>query len=494
MHYLVLSERSKWLLFGSAAVVAGTLLAFTPPLVAVVWLIALAAIGLFLTDPVWPVGFAILSVPAQQLILLPGGISLTQLCFIMLALSLLIRQPRPWPALGAPGWALAGLIWTLALSAAFTPLSRSEGLKETLRWGTVLLVYVATVWLCQDQSRLAWRRAVLITCLLAAPALTALIGIGQFVSGIGPESFAIGGGRVRAYGTIGQPNSFAGYLNQAWPLAIGIVLAAGEAGNWRNRRRWLTLLVVMIAAGCLLGGLLATFSRGGWLGALVGALTMAIAFVSRYGRQVLPRLAFALALAGIGGLLLLNSGLAPAALTNRVNSILTNLRPFDVRGVKITPENFAVVERMAHLQAAWHIIQERPWLGMGPGNFSLAYERLVYSGQSPTWIKPWYDSRGHAHNYYLHIGAEAGALGLIAYLGFLGSVWYTGLQAIQSARDWFTRSIALGGIGVIGAVTGHNLFENLHVLNMGVQFGAIIALLVGIRLNHSPQHTREEAL
>lgn len=192
-------------------------------------------------------------------------------------------------------------------------------------------------------------------------------------------------------------------------------------------------------------------------------------------------------IAGLGGLLLLNSGLVPAAFSSRVTSILENLRPFDARGVEITPDNFAVVERMAHLQAAWHMIQERPLVGMGPGNFSIAYERLVYSGQTPTWIKPWYDSRGHAHNYYLHIAAESGLIGALAYLVWLGSVWYIAIGAVRRARDWLTRGIALGGIGVIGALSGHNLFENLHVLNMGVQLGAVIALLATITAEPASQ-------
>jgi O-antigen ligase len=135
---------------------------------------------------------------------------------------------------------------------------------------------------------------------------------------------------------------------------------------------------------------------------------------------------------------------------------------------------------MAHLQAAWHMVQERPLLGVGPGNFSIAYERLVYSGQSPTWIKPWYDSRGHAHNYYLHITAESGLIGASAYLVFLGSIWYSAIRALRQAQTWMIRGITLGGIGVAGALNGHNLFENLHVLNMGVQFGVIIAMLATI--------------
>ncbi|WP_298816582.1 O-antigen ligase family protein [Chloroflexus sp.] len=468
-----------WWLAG--AVTIGVGLAIAPPLTTVWWLLGLVALGLALADPVWPVALAILSVPFQQLVELPGGLSVTQFCFGLVALRLLWQVVRQsWPRPGLPGIALFGLIWTLGLAAVLTPLSRIEAIKETLRWGTVLLIYLAADWALRDPSRVAWRRAVLITCLLVAPAVTALIGIGQFLTGIGPESFAIGNGRVRAYGTIGQPNSFAGYLNQAWPLAVGMALALLETRQWRTARFWGTLCIIGMAGISLIGGLLASFSRGGWLGAAVGVLAIGVTFAGRYGRSMIGNVITVTLMTGLSGLILLNSGLLPASLSNRLTSIIENLRPFDARGVEITPANFAIVERMAHLQAALHMIEERPLFGVGPGNFSVAYERLVYSGETATWIKPWYDSRGHAHNYYLHIAAESGLIGATAYLIFLGSVWYTAIRAVRHAQDWMTRGIAIGGLGVVGALSGHNLFENLHVLNMGVQFGVVIALLATI--------------
>jgi len=474
-------QRWIWLI---GAGLAGLLLAFTPPLVAASWLLSITALGLAICDPVWPVALAVLSVPFQQLVTLPGGLSVTQACLIVVLLSLFRQLSQPWPALKPPGIALVIFIWMLALSAATTPLSRSEALKETLRWTTVLLIYTATVWVLQDPSRISWRRKVLITCLLVAPGITALIGIGQFLTGIGPESFAIAGGRVRAYGTIGQPNSFAGYMNQAWPLAVGLIVALIETRP-RPSQFWPILCALGIAAGSLLGGLLTSFSRGGWLGALIGGLITAIVFAGRYGRTMVIRTGITVLLISISSILLLQSGILPPALSNRITSITDNLRLFDPRHVEITPSNFAIVERMAHLHAAWRMLQERPLLGIGPGNFSIAYERPTYSGSTPTWIKPWYHSRGHAHNYYLHIAAESGLIGFSAYWGFIGSIWYCIIRAAQQTHHALIRGIILGGTGVVGALNGHNLFENLHVLNMGIQFGVVIALLATLNTGNT---------
>src|SRR5207244_4477150 len=73
-----------------------------------------------------------------------------------------------------------------------------------------------------------WQAAGLVACLLLAPAADAAIGLAQFATGDGPSSFRIAAGSpfVRAYGTIGAPNSFAGYLNMAWPLALALAVGA----------------------------------------------------------------------------------------------------------------------------------------------------------------------------------------------------------------------------------------------------------------------------
>lgn len=74
--------------------------------------------------------------------------------------------------------------------------------------------------------RRRWQLWALVACLLLAPAAEAALGLAQFVRGYGPPSFRLAAGLpfVRAYGTIGQPNSFAGYLNMAWPLALALAV------------------------------------------------------------------------------------------------------------------------------------------------------------------------------------------------------------------------------------------------------------------------------
>src|SRR5262249_6717054 len=131
-----------------------------------------------------------------------------------------------------------------------------------------------------------WHIVGLVACLLLAPAADAAIGLAQFASGDGPPSFRIAAGSpfVRAYGTIGAPNSFAGYMNMAWPLALA--LGAGAILDLRRlsrskiknqKSKMFLALGSWLLMGLLLAALGASFSRGGWVGAAIGLLAMTIA-------------------------------------------------------------------------------------------------------------------------------------------------------------------------------------------------------------------------
>jgi O-antigen ligase len=467
-------------------VLAGSI-AVVPLPVAAGLTLALVTLVLALVDPLWALCAAILSVPVQELVQLPGGLSLTQACLLLAAGALIVHvlaHPERPLRIDPIGIALAGFVWCLGLSAALTPYSRAEALRETLRWTTVLLIYLLAVRALDPVAttgRDRWRLGVVLVCLLAAPAANALYGIGQYLTGDGPPSFVIdAAGRVRAYGTIGQPNSFAGYVNQAWPLVLAPIVAGLI---WLRRRCWGRGMVVLAGTGAtaaiLLFALLVSFSRGGWLGAVGGTVVVGFLIMQRLAgiwRRLGRRLMLA-GMAGVGLVIVLGGvGLLPDALARRVGSIAASVRLFDVRGVQINPDNFAVVERMAHLQAAWNMFGRYPLTGVGPGNYSVAFEYTPRADERSFTARPWYESRGHAHNYYLHIAAETGAVGGLAYVSLLLVVGRQAWRAL-AVRDLFVWSIVVGAAGVVASVVVHNLFENLHVLNMGIQLATVWALL-----------------
>jgi O-antigen ligase len=222
---------------------------------------------------------------------------------------------------------------------------------------------------------------------------------------------------------------------------------------------WLTAIALWLATGVLLAALGASFSRGAWLGAAAGLFGMLLGLGGRaawFGALLALGAALFLALGGAQFL--------PEALAARLASMIRVFNFFDPSSVAVTPENFAVIERMAQLWAGWKMWLAHPLVGVGPGSYTLAYQEFTAG--------PWFASRGHAHNYYLHIAAEAGLVGLASYLALLGSVVADLRVGLRRAGSALQGTALLGICGMIAAMAGHNLFENLHVLHLSVQSAA----------------------
>jgi len=451
----------------------------------------LIVVAITLIEPAFGLYMAILSVPVQEAIQLPAGLTVTQatvlLAFGAWTLRVLAYPDRRLNLRLLLPWLV--FLTIQLVSVALTPYSQTEGVLQWARWLAAFLAFVLTLGTITDQRR-AWG---LIAALLLAPAGAALLGLYQFATASAPESFLILGGRfARAYATFGKPNPFAGYLNMAWPLAValGIFLLQGwRSGQQTSRKEpqalrateehgaagplqlgqllggWLVALILAGITLLLLVGLFASYSRGGWLGAIAGAGALAITA----GRRSAALAGIALLLAVVLGLLGEFSVLPPAV-TDRLDTITDNLRIFDAGEVAITDENFAIVERMAHWQAGWRMFRSAPLVGVGTGNFNAAYPDY--------FVAPWAISQGHAHNYYIHTLAESGILGLLSYVLLVGTMLFEALRMRRQLRGTIWGAGAVGVCGIIAAVAGHNIFENLHVLNLGIQLSGVWGLAI----------------
>jgi O-antigen ligase len=213
----------------------------------------------------------------------------------------------------------------------------------------------------------------------------------------------------------------------------------------------------------------ASFSRGAWLGS-ASAVALMILFAGVRARvaAVAAGVVFALLLLAGG------SNFLPEGFADRLTNALASADTPDVRTAFITAENFATVERRSHWEAGLQMFTANRTLGVGLGNFNARFSEFTVS---PTFRV----TQGHAHNYYIHVAAEAGLVGLTGYLLLLAAIVVTGLRSYwlsgQPGADPAARPIVIACLGVVVAVAIHNLFENLHVLSMGVQLSTVWALL-----------------
>jgi O-antigen ligase len=194
------------------------------------------------------------------------------------------------------------------------------------------------------------------------------------------------------------------------------------------------------------------------------------------------------ALLTVAGLLLIGGrqvGIVPSSITDRLVSFQDDFRLGDVRGVPINDTNYAVVERLAHWQAALNMAQDELWLGVGFGNYGAVYPDYM--------LLNWPDALGHAHNYYLNLLAEIGVIGLGAYLLLWTAVFGQTIRLLYQLDGW-ERGIALGLLGAWTALTVHHLVDKLYVNNIYVQIGVMFGLLQLLAILSKRQNRTEKSV
>jgi O-antigen ligase len=373
------------------------------------------------------------------------------------------RVPLWLPLLGFVGAAWISL-WDAVDLAGY-------GLTEFFKWIEILLVFL----LVAERARarhLVWLAAgVLVIGLFQAG-----VGLYQFgLRGDGPEHFMIPNTDFyRAYGTFEQPNPYAGYLGLTLALAAGLVagLLRDEVvrdGHLRSLSdaKLVPTLLLLLTTGLLAASLFASWSRGAWIG-LAAALVAIAAALPRHARWgfLLVGLLAGLALTAYV------AGVVPQSVIVRLTDFAAGLRLEDVRGVGINDANYAVVERLAHWQAALEMWRYDFWTGVGLGCYEAAYADFA--------LINWPFALGHAHNIYLNLLAETGLLGLVTYLALWGAVFWQTWRATRLTAG-LQRGLALGLLGVWTHLTVHHLFDNLYVNNVHLLVGLLLGVLAVLR-------------
>lgn len=469
------------LIWSAAALALGLAVALLPAIAAMAVLGAAVLATAFLLSPQSALAVLLVCAPLRALIdvrapgLLPldaGQIGLALMAGVWITHRIARRQPLLKLEMSPALLAVGGFVAAGALSgfsAANTGVWLNDWLKWVFAFGLMLLVVTDGRW--------EWA----LFALAMAGIANALVGIWIYFGGSGAEHFLISGDNYRAFGTFEQPNPFGGFMGMLSPLlgaaAFGYLRAAWiqrqMADSWRPlvQAAFYGFAAIVTAAALVM-----SWSRGAWLAFGVAA---AVVFVS------LPRKlwvsAAIVALIGMAGTGAILSRRLPASITERIGSAFTDLvNVSDVRGVAVSPENYAVIERLAHWQAAVEMARLSPLTGVGLGNYEVVYPQVR--------LMAWKFPLGHAHNYYLNVLAEAGMIGAAAY----GAMWLILAALTWRARrhpDPVASAAAAGLLGSWTYIAVHSITDQLYVnyafLHVGIMFG-LAALLYA----HTWKHNR----
>ena len=317
----------------------------------------------------------------------------------------------PWPS-SALHWPMVvfASVWTLA--AIVGHHSVGGGLAQATHEWILLAAPVAAVGLWRPVQRA--RAAV---CLLASESLLGVYCLYQHLSGRDPllgrvvEKLDAGG--YLATGTFSHHLTLAGHAMLAMTVAIAVAVGAPR----RRHRAW----AVVACIGCA-NALLWSYGRSAWIGVLVAA-PFAVLGVDRVRRRV------------VWGTM---SGLLAA---------LVVVAPLRARLVHVLSDD-VIGPRLRLWETALRIIRAHPILGVGPGRWHTAFVQYHVPG--------FYWSDAHAHNDVLAVTANAGLLGLAAFVWMWGAVARTTVGAARARRGGV---LVLAGVLATVAVLSGGQFQ-----------------------------------
>jgi len=284
--------------------------------------------------------------------------------------------------------------------------SRYEGLLTFVNYA---VLYFLVLQLADRSSRVRS----LARSLFWSSVVVAVFGLLQYLGVQHPGWVPLGFEPNRAFSTYGNPNFLGGFLIFSVTVALGLALL-------ERRRVWRLLYW----AGFGLNGLalIATFTRGAWIGGFVSLVLLSvIAWRQRPAMQRIDWIPAGASLAvGLGIIIRsLSSSSEVLNFARRIGSIFQF-------------SSGSGQSRMEIWRSAFAAIADRPILGSGPDTFRLVFHR--FKTAEYVRIKGGSSGADNAHNYLLHLASGVGFPGLLLFAAVF--VW----AAVRSFTTIFKRS------------------------------------------------------
>jgi putative inorganic carbon (hco3(-)) transporter len=348
------------------------------------------------------------------------------------------------------------LVWglALALSLAANPDSWRRIVMGLWYVGVYVLVWYA---LYDALANRAIRRESLIDPFLIAGLI--VVGLGYYQ--LAQADLNLSAGLPRPGSIIGNPNALGAFL------VVLIGLALGRFATARDQLARSVLGAYLLAALALL---LATFSRGAWLGMIAGLGVFALLWLQAHG-YASPD--------GVrrwwrGQRGKVRAGLLAAGVLISLVAIVASVlfvRSLDASGR-------APGLRTEIYGNALTVFAEKPLTGHGLFTFGQHFARM----QSQPPRQP----HSHAHNAVLHIAAELGVVGLAA----LALTVAAGLRAVR--RNWEAaarreRLLLAGGMAAAAGYGAHHLADLPAMMPLIALTGIVPLALIAAPVEPPPE-------
>lgn len=242
-----------------------------------------------------------------------------------------------------------------------------------------------------------------------------------------------------------NPNHFAGYLEMAIPLILGLLLIGLRGGK---------LISMLFLALIMLSAIILSLSRGGWISLAIGLAFMGSTLLgNRYFKRKKLVLAFIGASLFLGIIILAN------------RSVVQEIRTLTER------ENEPVFQdRVLVWGKVADMALDYPILGIGPGTFSTIFTQYQPPGLTLRYTM--------AHNDYLHFISEVGIPLMAILIWMIIALYKKGFNKLKNPSR-LVRGTTLGAMSGVTAILIHSIFDfNLHIPANALLFTVLAAIVV----------------
>jgi O-antigen ligase len=407
---------------------------------------------------------AVASIPFDLAFTL-GGVRVTP-TEILFSLALVVWLPKimrtPRVIVSSPYFVPLLFFLAVCLLSILSAQNRFVTLRETVQFAWLFALFYFVGYEVKERTK----TLTLWSLLLIAGLIVALVGIYQYFFAREPIHFLIAETRLRAHGIFDQPNPFGSYLIGIILFLFGFYFLAEKYAPQNERlggiyKVFFNKTIILVSLFILSVTLVATFSRGSWVGLLCGI----IALYYFYRKKI--RSAPFVMLIGV-------IGIAAVLVIADVS-----LQP------QHTGRSFSNRQRVLLLKAAVQMAREHPWLGVGFGNFpdrlpEYASAELMESMQFDydKISKEWFVNPNKkpdieiVHNTFLQVVAETGIFGLATFAWLIFVYYRRALKCLRESVDqheYYIRATALASAtaifcsGLFGWPFSHGVQEVLMI-------------------------------
>ncbi len=291
-------------------------------------------------------------------------------------------------------------------------------------------------------------------CILLSATIVATYGILQYHGiDIFPRDFIRKDWKA-AFSTMGNQNFLGTYLVLTIPIAMHLFIIKKK--NYAG-----------VVFGLLFYCLLATMTRGSWIGGFVAIILYLVLIRVYYANYKELRYRMAILVGLSVSIIFVFSLQSGETFLDRIFSISRDAKA-SIEGGE--DANMAGSGRVFIWKGVIELIKQRPWFGFGLENLAEPFYRMNEEVILKMFGGPAIIDK--AHNEYLHIAVTAGIPALITYMLFIGSNLKRGIKRLK---------LEVIVIPLMASITGYlvQALFNFSVVSVAYMFWIFLGLLAG---------------